>query len=105
MQHAGFVLAGLIIALLATGWLLRRFGVEWGAWFSLAGSMLARVIAGVVFALIALRAAERGGIWFGALAVVLGFLALFDFTVLAVMTWGLVRFGPNPDKDEGQETT
>ena len=103
MQHTGFVLAGSIVALLATGWALRRFGAKWGSWVSVAGSMLARVVAGVIFALTAMRAAGRAGLGFIALAIVLGFLAFFDFAMLAVMAWGLAKFGPDPDKDEGRE--
>jgi hypothetical protein len=97
VQQSALVLGGVIIVLLAAGFVLGRFGVEWGSWLSLLGGMLARVIAGVVFALTAMRAAERGGVWFSALALVLGLLALFDFAILAVMTWGLVKFGPNPE--------
>jgi hypothetical protein len=97
MQQAGLVSAGLIIVLLVAGFLLDRFGVDWGSWLSLLGGMIARVIAGVVFALTAMRAAQRGGIWFSALASILGLLAVFDFAILAVMTWGLVKFGPNPE--------
>ena len=59
--------------------------------------MLARMIAGVVFAWTAIRAAERGGIWFSALAVGLGLLAATDFVITALMTWGLIKFGPNPE--------
>jgi len=97
VRQAGLVLAGLIIVLFVAGFLLVRFGVEWGSWLSLLGGMLARVIAGVVFALTAMRAAERGGVWFSAVASLLGLLAAFDFAILAVMTWGLVKFGPNPE--------
>src|ERR1700712_1548117 len=97
MQQAGLVLAGLIVVLLVAGFLLDRFGVGWGSWLSLLGGMLARVIAGVVFALTAMRAAQRGGIWFSVLAFVLGLLAVFDFAILAVMTWGLAKFGPDPE--------
>jgi hypothetical protein len=31
----------MIIVLLVAGFLLRRFGVEWGSWLSLLGGMLA----------------------------------------------------------------
>ena len=97
MQQAGLVAGGSIIVLLAAGFLLRRIGVAWGWWLSLVGGMLARAIAGVVFAWTALRAAERGGVWFWALAVGLALLAVADVAMIAVMTWGLVKFGPNPD--------
>lgn len=97
MQQAGLVLGGLVIVLLVAGLLLGRFGVESGSCLTLLGGMLARLIAGLVLALTALRAAERGGVWFSALALVLGLLAVFDFAMLAVMTWGLVKFGTNPE--------
>lgn len=97
MQRAGLVVGGMIVVLLVAGFLLRRFGIVWGSWLSLLGGMLARVIAGVVFALTAIRAAERGGVWYSALAVGLGLLAVFDFAMIAVMTWGLVKFGSNPE--------
>jgi hypothetical protein len=97
VQQAGLLAAGLIILLFLAGFLLSGLGVEWGSWLSLLGGMLARLIAGVVFALAAIRAAERGGVWYSALAVVLCLLAVFDFAMIAVMTWALVKFGPNPE--------
>lgn len=89
MQGAGLVAFGVIVVLLTAGFLLRRFGVEWGSWLSLLGGMLARAIAGVVFAWTAVRASERGGVSFTALAVALGLLALADFAMIAAMTWAI----------------
>jgi hypothetical protein len=87
----------LIIVLLVAGFLLRRFGVEWGSWLSLLGGMLASVIVGVVFAWTAGRASERGGVWFSALAVVVALLAVASFAMVAVTTWALVKVGPNSE--------
>jgi hypothetical protein len=97
VEQLGLAAAGLIVVLLVVGFLLRRFGAEWGSWLSLSGAMLARVGAGVVFAWSAMRAAERGGVWFSALAVGLALVAVADFVMIAVMTWALLKFGPNPE--------
>jgi hypothetical protein len=97
VQQARLVAAGVIVVLLVVGFLLRRVVVGWGSWLSVAGGMLARLIVGVVFAWTAVRAAERGGVWFSVLAVILGLLAVAVFAMIAVMTWGLVKFGPNSE--------
>jgi hypothetical protein len=55
--------------------------------------MLARLGASLVFAWTAVQAAERGGIWFGALAVAMGVLALAGFALLGLLTWGLLQYG------------
>ena len=73
--------------------MLQRFGIRWGAWFSFLAGMLARLVASLVFAWTAVRAAERGGIWFGALAVALGVLALLGFALLGFLTWGSLKYG------------
>ena len=91
------IAGGVIVVLLVAGFSLGRFGVAWGSWLSLVGGMLARAIAGVVFAWTAFQAAERGGVWFSALAVVLGLLAVFDFAMIAALTWALVKSGPTPE--------
>jgi hypothetical protein len=97
VQQAGLVAAGLIIVLLVAGFLLSRSGVEWGPWLSVLGGMLARASVGVVFAWTAIRAAERGGLWFSAVAVVVALLAVASFAMIALMTWALVKLGPNPE--------
>jgi len=43
--------------------------------------------------LTAVRAVQRGGVWFGALAVAMGALALGLFTVVWLLAWGLLKYG------------
>jgi hypothetical protein len=97
VQQAGLIAFSVVVGLMLIGSVLRRIGIDQGSWLSLFGGMLARVIAGVAFGWSAVRSAERGGIWFASLAVVLGFLAVADFVFLGLMTWGVVKYSPNPD--------
>jgi hypothetical protein len=55
--------------------------------------MLARLGASLAFAWTAVRAAERGGVWFGALAAAMGVLALSGFALLGLLAWGLLKHG------------
>jgi len=97
VQLAGLTAFCVIVVLLLAGFVLRRIGIDRGSWLSLLGGMLARVIAGVALGWAALRAADKGGIWFASLAVVLGLLAVADFALLGLMTWGVLKYGPDPE--------
>lgn len=96
MQLAGLILLCVIVSALLTGWALQRFGIRSGAWLSFLAGMLARLGASLVFAWTAVQSAERGGIWFGALAVAMGVLALAGFALLGFLSWGLLRYGMDP---------
>jgi len=93
VQLTGLILLCVILSGLLTGWALQRFGIRSGAWFSLLAGMLARLGASLAFAWTAVRAAEQGGIWFWALAVAMGVLALAGLALLGLLTWGLLRYG------------
>jgi hypothetical protein len=60
--------------------------------------MLARLVASLAFAWTAVGAAEHGGVWFWALAVALGVLALAGFALLGLLTWGLLKYGIDADE-------
>lgn len=92
MRLTYLILVCVLVSLWLTGRVLQRFGVRWGLWFSLLGGMLLRLVASLVFAWTAVGAAERGGVWFGALAVALGVLALAGFALLALLTWGWLKY-------------
>jgi hypothetical protein len=74
------------------GTILRRLGVAWGARVSLFAGLLARLVAALVFALTAVQAVERGGVWFDVLAVLMGVLAFAGLAVTGLTTWGLLRY-------------
>jgi hypothetical protein len=98
VRLAGLILFCVFVSALLTGWVLKRFGNRWGAWFSFVGGMLGRLVASLVFAWTAVRAADWGGVWFGALEVALSFLALAGFALFGFLTWGLLKYGIDADE-------
>lgn len=90
MQLAFLVAAGVTVAALLAGFVLRRFGSVWGARLQLTGGILARLVAGGAFAREALAAFERGGAWLDLLGLLLAALALGTLALAAVLLWALV---------------
>jgi hypothetical protein len=97
VRSAGLILFCVIVAALLAGWTLRRLGFAWGVWLSLVAGVLARVVTTVVFSVLAVRAAERGGIWFAALALASGVLALATLAFAGLLTWGVLKYGIDPE--------
>jgi len=93
VQLTGLILLCVFLSAGLTGWALQRFGFRSGKWLSLLNGMVARLAAGVLLTLTAVRAVQRGGVWFAALAVAMGALALGLFTVVWLLAWGLLKYG------------
>lgn len=91
MRLAGFILFGVIVAGLIGGSVLRRLGVTWGATISFSAGLLARLIASLVFASIAVRAAERGGVWFEILALFTAVLAVVSLGLTGLQAWAWLK--------------
>jgi hypothetical protein len=91
VRLAGFILLGVITVGWVTGSALRRFGVAWGATVSFFAVLLARLGAALVVASIAVRAAQRGGVWFDLLALFMAVLAVFGLGLTGVLAWVWVR--------------
>jgi predicted permease len=90
VQRAAFVVVVLTVGLLLVGWLLARRGAAWGTRISLLGGIVARAAGGCVAALSCVRAAERGGVWFSTLAILLGAISLSMFAFAGFFTWALL---------------
>jgi len=58
----------IIVGAILVGRTLDRRGIAWGGWLSLFAGILLRLWAGLIVAWSAVRAAELGGVWWGALA-------------------------------------
>jgi hypothetical protein len=91
VRLAGFILLGAIIVGWVIGSALRRFGVAWGATVSFSAVLLARLGAALVFASIAVQAAQRGGVWFDLLALFMAVLAVFGLGLTGVFAWVWLR--------------
>jgi hypothetical protein len=98
-MHLTWIVAVVVVAALSLGSALGRRGSPWGRRLSLSAGLLLRLLAGFVFALEALRAGERGGAWFVAIAVILGVLAAATFALAGLVLWGVAKFGFTPDDD------
>jgi len=89
MQVALLIVAAIALLGLLLGSLLRRFGSPLGFWISFAAQTLLRLITGVIFAATAVVAAQKGGLWFIVLAVVMAAMAAFAFAVSALLIWAV----------------
>jgi hypothetical protein len=87
------ILACVGVGALLLGWVLRRVGVGWGRVISFSGGSLVRATAGFVLAWTAVAAADRDGVWFWFLAVVLGLVALATLALEGFRAWGALKFG------------
>lgn len=93
MRLAALTLLCVVVGALLVGSVLRRLGIGWGALISFSAGLLAQLAGGLVLARSAVAAAERGGIWYGALAAALGVLALGMLVLVGFLTWAVLRFG------------
>jgi len=89
MQVALLIVAAIALLGLLLGSLLRRFGSPLVFWISFAAQTLLRLITGVIFAATAVVAAQKGGLWFIVLAVVMAAMAAFAFAVSALLIWAV----------------
>ncbi len=99
MNHVYLALGAVVVIALVVGWALRRFGSPWGSRVTLAANTVLRIVVGCVFAATAVRAAERGGVFFVALAVLLFILALASFAIAGIIVWGIAKYGVDDEKD------
>ena len=70
-----------------------RLGVAWGAPVSFFGSQLLQLAAALLFASLAVEAADRDGVWYGALAAAFSILALTMLVLVAFLSWAALKFG------------
>jgi hypothetical protein len=97
VRLAALILLCVVVGALLVGSVLRRLGVAWGALISFSAGLLARLAGGLVLAGVAVRAAERGGVWYGALAAALGLLALGMLVLVGLLAWGVLKYGIDPE--------
>ena len=83
----------IIVGAILVGRTLDRRGIAWGGWLSLFAGILLRLWAGLIVAWSAVRAAELGGVWWGALAGVLGAGGLVILAFAGLLVWGLLKYG------------
>jgi hypothetical protein len=93
VRLAALILFCLVVGALLVGSVLRRLGVARSALISFVAGLLLRLGAGLVLAWTAFGAAERGGVWFGALAAALGVLAVGTLLLVGFLAWGLLKYG------------
>jgi hypothetical protein len=92
------ILAALGVAGLVLGWVLRRLGSSFGPRVSLVATAELRLAVGFVFAVTAVRAAEKGSVLFLGLAVLLAVVALASFALAAFVVWGMATYGVPDDE-------
>jgi hypothetical protein len=98
MNEALLIVAAIAFLGLLLGSLLRRFGSPLGLWISFAAQTLLRLIVGVIFVATAVVVAQKGGVWFIALAVWLAVLAAFMFAVSGLFIWAARKSGVHGDE-------
>jgi hypothetical protein len=89
---ADLILLGSVAVVLVLGWILRRLGSIWGVRLPLFAGIPVRVAASLILAWEAVHAAERGGVWFTALAIAVGLVALGTLAFTVLLTRGLLRY-------------
>jgi hypothetical protein len=93
VQLTELIVLCVVVAAFLLGCVFRRRESVWGARLPLFAGIVARLAASLVVAWIAVRAAERGGVWFTALAVALGVVAIGTFALAGLLVWGLIKYG------------
>jgi hypothetical protein len=93
VRLGALILLCVIVGALLVGSVLRRLDVAWGALISFFAGLLAKLAGGLVLVWTAVGAAERGGVWYGALAAALGVLALGMLALVGFLAWGVLKYG------------
>lgn len=93
MRDSTYVIAGAIVLTLVLTWTLGRVE-RFHDPLAVVNLLVQRVGVSVIFSLVAVQAATKGGFWL-ILAFVLGLLALFGFVLSAGIVWVWARQGLN----------